>query len=657
MSKQIEVEVQGDHLDKVSKANALTAISELVWNAVDADATVVEITIDEGELGIDAIHVKDNGHGIDFKKADSYFRGLGGSWKGSKDTSPNGRFLHGKEGQGRFKAFSVGRVVEWNTRYKAEDDSVIGYKIKGLADNKKFFDLGDQVTTGVSATGTTVSIFEPLKEFSSLAQAKIVEHLTSTFAIYLSMYKVVSLSINGEKIDPDSLVTNSELIELPKVAYEGNEYGYELQIIEWKNLKKKQVQLCNQAGFPLLPLDKKIRGGAEFSYTAYLKSEHITELNRQGRLGLGGLEPSLKAPIEEATRRIKDYLMRRKIESSSHLIEKWKGEDVYPYKGLVSGHVEQAEKQMFDILALNINELMPEFDRASIQLKKLQFELLKQIVASQPTDLHSILIEVLNLSEDKQQEFAELLKDASLSAIISATKVVTDRLKFLAGLEEIVFNPELKSVLKERSQLHKILEENTWVFGEQFSLSVSDKSLTQVLKKHLESNDIDLTPDAPVKRLDGSIGIVDLMLTRNIARNHPTQREHLVVELKAPKVPIGQKEINQIESYAFAVEKDQRFTSLDTQWHFWLISNELTDYARMRLEDDRYENGILSSTKNRTIWIKTWGELINECKHRMEFIRQQLDMNVDSSDGLEFLRKHYGDYTKGLELKDEPQVA
>ncbi|MCR9981932.1 ATP-binding protein [Vibrio alginolyticus] len=657
MSKQIEVEVQGDHLDKVSKANALTAISELVWNAVDADATVVEIAIDDGELGIDAIHVKDNGHGIDFAKADMYFRGLGGSWKGSKGISPKGRFLHGKEGQGRFKSFSVGRVVEWNTRYKVQEDSVVGYCIKGLADNKKFFDLGELVDTGLATTGTTVSIYELLKEFSSLAQAKIVEHLTSTFAIYLSMYQEVSLSVNGEKIDPDSLVINSELIELPKVTYEGNNYSYELQIIEWKNSKKKQVQLCNQAGFPLLPIDKKIRGGAEFSFTAYLKSEHITELNRQGRLGLGDLEPSLKAPVEEAARQIKDYLMRRKVENSAHLIEKWKGEDVYPYKEVVSGHVEQAEKQMFDILAININELMPEFDRASLQLKKLQFGLLKQIVASQPTDLHAILIEVLNLSEDKQREFAELLKDASLSAIISATKIVTDRLKFLAGLEEIVFNPEIKSVLKERSQLHKILEENTWIFGEQFSLSVSDKSLTQVLRKHLESKRIDLIPDSPVKRLDESVGIVDLMLTRNIAKNHPTQREHLIVELKAPKVKIGQDELNQIKSYAYAVAEDERFSSLDTSWNFWLISTDLDSFTRRELKEDRQQKGLLYNAEGVKIWVKTWGEIINECKHRMEFIRQQLDLNVDSSDGLEFLRKHYGNYTKGIEVGNKPQVA
>ena len=454
------------------------------------------------------------------------------------------------------------------------------------------------------------------------------------------------LYIDGERIDPDSVISNTEVIELPKVFYEGKEFNYELQIIEWKIATKNQIQLCNKAGFPLLPLDKKVKGSGSVSFTAYLKSDHITELNRQGTLGLGELETSLKAPIEEATKHIKDYLIRRKIEQSSDQLAKWKNENVYPYKNDVTGHVEVAEKQMFDFLALNINELVPEFDKSTLQLKKLQLSLLKQIVSTQPSDLHTILTEVLSLSEQKQKDFAELLKDASLSAIISTTKVITDRLKFLAGIEEIIFNPELKKALKERSQLHKIIEDNTWIFGEQFSLSVSDQSLTQVLRKHLDNQGIEIVTDTPVKRLDDSVGIVDLMLTRNIARNHPTEREHLVVELKAPKVKIGQKEINQIESYAFAVADDERFNTIDTNWHFWIISNELDSYAKHRLSNEKLDRGILHSASGITIWVKTWGELINECKHRLDFIRQQLDINIDSSDGLEFLRKNYTELTE-----------
>lgn len=73
----------------------------------------------------------------------------------------------------------------------------------------------------------------------------------------------------------------------------------------------------------------------------------------------------------------------------------------------------------------------------------------------------------------KQKELANLLQETTLSAIITAAKTVADRLKFISALESIVFDPETKARLKERTQLHKILAENTWVFGEEYNLWVA----------------------------------------------------------------------------------------------------------------------------------------------------------------------------------------
>ncbi|MGB6861461.1 MAG: hypothetical protein WBE32_11065, partial [Pseudolabrys sp.] len=38
------------------------------------------------------------------------------------------RFLHGKEGKGRFKALALGRVVDWTVTYR-RDDETLQYKI------------------------------------------------------------------------------------------------------------------------------------------------------------------------------------------------------------------------------------------------------------------------------------------------------------------------------------------------------------------------------------------------------------------------------------------------------------------------------------------------------------------------------------------------
>ncbi|WP_293726365.1 hypothetical protein [Thiolapillus sp.] len=49
---------------------------------------------------------------------------------------------------------------------------------------------------------------------------------------------------------------------------------------------------------------------------------------------------------------------------------------------------------------------------------------------------------------------------------------------------------------------------------------------------------LDVVINDPVLRVDGRKGIVDLMLSRQIPRNHGNEREHLVVELKRPNVKI-----------------------------------------------------------------------------------------------------------------------
>jgi hypothetical protein len=140
-------------------------------------------------------------------------------------------------------------------------------------------------------------------------------------------------------------------------------------------------------------------------------------------------------------------------------------------------------------------------------------------------------------SQPVRQELAELLDHTTLAAIIETSKIVTDRLTFLRGLETLVFDADFKEKVRERTQLHRIVAENAWMFGEQYHLSVNDQSLTEVLKKHIAAQGREIEIDAPVTRADGSRGIVDLMFSCNLLRGMD-EREHLVVELKRPKVLI-----------------------------------------------------------------------------------------------------------------------
>lgn len=223
------------------------------------------------------------------------------------------------------------------------------------------------------------------------------------------------------------------------------------------------------------------------------------------------------------------------------------------------------------------------------------------------------------------------------------------------GLETLLFDPESKKLLKERSQLHRMLaENNTWVFGEQFNLTVDDQSLTEVLRKHRKLIGEDVAIDAPVKRIDGKAGIVDLMLSRSVPQSRANEREHLIVELKRPSVKVGADEITQVEKYAYTVADDERFRHLQTRWSFWVISNDLDAFAKVKTRQKDKPRGQLSQTDDGRIevWVKTWSEIIAECKARLRFVQEHLQTNISKEASLKYLQETYDKYLTGIEIDD-----
>ncbi len=302
------------------------------------------------------------------------------------------------------------------------------------------------------------------------------------------------------------------------------------------------------------------------------------------------------------------------------------------------------------MLALNVNHFLPSFQELDEKSKRLQLHLLRHAVQHAPADLSKILIEVLDLPVEKRQELAELLDRTTLAHIISASKIITDRLEFLQGLETLVFDAEFKHAVRERTQLHRIVAENAWIFGEQYHLSVDDQSLTEVLKKHIAARNREVEIDEPVKRADGRRGIVDLMFSRNIQLAGSENREHLVVELKRPDVKIDSDAAAQIESYAFAVADDERFRAVPAKWVFWAVSSDVDQIvARKVVQKDRARGILFQDEEQRiTIWVKTWSQIVNDCRSRLRFFAEKLNYAPDRDLSLAHLRTTYHRYLADL---------
>jgi hypothetical protein len=584
---------------------------------------------------------------------------LGGSWKKQKSITKKGRRLHGKEGQGRFRAFTLGNKIDWIITYE-KDHECFQFNIMG---HKLFLDefrISDEIKVSNAHPGVRVEITEVEKNFSIFETSTAITELLPIYAPYLASYNEVAIFINNERIVLDGQIKNRFDKALTAIIKddEGREHNFDLTIFEWNDVKVKELYYCDENGYPLEKYEKQIRRIGDYGFSAYLKSDYFSLLNSNGELSLIEMNDKIQDTMNETVKEIKQYFISRYLEDSKSIIQRWKDDQIYPYpKDKPETIIEDAERKVFDILALNINEYSVDFEESGNQQKKLQFQLLKEAIQTSPSNLSRIIQEVVNLPEDKIDDLCELLNNTSLASIISTSKLVEDRLKTINGLEEIVFDIELKKHLKERSQLHRILADNSWVFGDEFVLSVDDQSLTEVLRKHKEYIGESIIINEPVKRLDGSIGIVDLMLSRSIPQNRAENKEHLVVELKAPKVNIGQEELNQIKSYAFAVAKDERFLGLYTRWEFWILSDKYDDYVEMELNQGSYSDGVFYRSKNLPnmdiiIKVKTWSQVISECIHRYSFMKDQLSISINKEQGLEYLLKKYSEYLNDGEEKN-----
>jgi hypothetical protein len=655
----IEVQVKPDflrHLGSTKKPSL--AIAELIWNSLDADAANVRVHLKESALEIvEVLSVTDDGLGIPYSEAEAAFSNLGGSWKQQRRVTRNRkRPLHGKAGQGRFSVFSLGTSAKWDSRYK-DGNSFFQFDIAGSVKSIGKFHLSQVQPQAKATTGMSVTVHDIAPRVATALRAsEIAQELSDTFALYLMSYPDIRIHYGNTRLDPLSAVQSNDEYDLEPVALsDGTLISAKLQIIEWKTDKPRSFHLCDAAGLSLQQANPGIQAPG-FSFAAYLKAEYLRQLYDNDLLVLDEVHPDTIKLVTQARDKLRDHFRLKAAKGAAAVVEEWKREKIYPFKGPPRDLVEQAERQVFDVVALNVNDFHPDFQNSDLKSKEFLLRLLKEVLGDSPDAMRRILEEVFDLSKEKLNELAELVEQTSLAAIINASKVVTDRLKFLTGLDALVFDMTISKTVLERRHLQKILEEQTWIFGEEFNLTVPDRSLTEALREHYKLCDQDLEDDCDVLMPDGKKGILDLMLSRKIPQPDVDRLVHLVIELKRPSRKIDSKAVEQIKKYALAVAKDPRFRNLHTQWIFWVLSADMDEIVKEDCRQPNRPEGVLweNTELNIRVWARTWSELVQSCRKRLEFFRKELGgYSPDKEAGIAYLHKLHAKYLPD-ELDIEP---
>ena len=312
MSKRIYVQAQADHIESLFRGSPLSAVEELVWNALDANACEVRVDLVTNPLGaVEAVRVADNGTGIDARQADRLFGFLGGSWKRDFRGSEQ-RMLHGRHGRGRFKAFALGLDVEWRTTTRI-GDQLLSYKLSGTADKPGVFDLED--APAGSAPGTEVYVTNVRATVDSLLDAgETVQDLSARFALHLKSFPDIRIYFNGLPVTP--VIVQRRTTDYKLTVAGGAEA--KLEVIEWKRkfVGSGRLVFADPGGFRLHEQPAGVRSGVDASFTAYLVSPRFPVLAAENALVMDELNPEVRQYLDAARKVLKAHFIAMGEEKS-----------------------------------------------------------------------------------------------------------------------------------------------------------------------------------------------------------------------------------------------------------------------------------------------------------------------------------------------------
>lgn len=623
-------------------------IAEYIWNGFDANASVIYINYDSNEIGfINSFQIIDNGTGIKFEELEETFGNFNVSKK--MNSFSNTGFVKGKKGKGRFSFTSFCNKAIWKTTYESLDNKFLSYKLEINKENSQNYSTDDKVVSKVKETGTTLTLLD----FFSLTSDMLEEnsfgnYLANEFGwfLYLNKEQDYKIVINGTKLYYDDIIIDSEddVITIGDFEFKtsyiqwkeniGDKYFYYFLNKEKKESARKHTSFNNKA--------------IDFHHSVYIESDYfdvfrITKKDEPSVLEKNQTDGVFKALVtilnEKILEKEKHFIRNSQAEN---LIEKFNKSKILPLFKL--NDYEQLRKKDLENVIKDIYCVQPKIfqNLNSTQSKTLVGFLNLLLDTEQRDNILDILESVVNLSDEERETLAHTLKKTSLSNITSLIQYLENRYNVVAILKTLIY--KLESFTNERDHIQTVIENNYWLFGEEFHLVSADKNFEIVLNNYLEhlENNSDKKPDIEKINKDFKLKRPDIFISRKIDipdldNIDNTIEENIIVELKRPSVTIGKKQFSQIEDYLGYIVNEDRFNSQLRNWKFYLVGKSVDDYIKGLYENQKNKGKkfLVQSIKNYEIFALTWDDLFKIFENRHKQLIKRLEFKSSIIEELE----------------------
>jgi len=619
------------------------AIAEYIWNGFDANANLIEIKYKANELGlIEHLSITDNGTGISIETIDSTFGHFLDSQK-SQSFSSSG-FIKGKKGKGRYSFGLFCNSANWETTFEDKDGNFLSYNITILRNSLQKFKTSDKKASSNKKTGTKVEFIDIFDLFSQhLEELNFLEFLSSEFGWFLHLNEGFhAIQINGKPLVYESIIEDTEKknIEIGKYNFNcsyirwnrkiGDRYFYYFLNDKRKEVDRKHTSFNNKA--------------IDFHHSVYIQSEYFNEFEKiqteSAELGFkrkNQSDQTFKAVIKQLNKFLiqkeKEFIRESKAQD---LIAEYHSNNIFPkfkshqYDKIRLKDLENVIKEIYCIQPRIFQGLKTDSSKTLVGFLNLLLD------SEEREKVLEIISDIVTMSDEERTELAKVLRKTKFSKIIDISNLLIRRIDTVQVLKHLVF--DLEKFTNERDHIQKVIENNYWLFGEQYHLVSADKNFEVLLNNYLqmiENNkkvkNVIVDKKKKLKRPD--IFICQQLSNSNLADENI--EENIIVELKRPSVTIGKYQFSQIEDYLRIIIEEPRFNSQLRFWKFYLVGKDVDEFIKDKYDSQKNKGKIflVESVRNYEIYALKWDDLFqifnNKHKHlisKLEYRSELLDI-------------------------------
>jgi len=631
--------------------DTIKALRELINNSIQAKARTVNLNIEYNDELTDkspilCVEVIDDGVGVPYSEFDKRILEIGTTVKQKG------------HGIGRFSALQIGELMHIET--VSRDNSINQYSKTIFSldtadlDNAQFeeteFGVRYEYLDGDLNSYYKVRIEqlhqnkqEKVSKRNMIVEGFLKDNINQTlfenypFEIFNND---VTFKVNGESLKRDDFVIGDRVCKNTKyVDKNGNlhEMLFYFYNVRSKLNKVKVFFQIENSGVKSV--------ASEFTYSSdwytpdlgtwfiYIESS-ILDSDLFRNLDIESLgEQEIKNLKNHAKETINTFF-QAKNKRYTKFVNALESDKYYPYSNgyLPSSKLQEVLFKKAAYLIEDDHKLIKENNK----IRDFLYPLLDRAISS--GYIEEIFKKIMKLSDENLEKFHALLDKTDMEDVVHFASQVSEKLEFLDFLHELTYG-NIAKVLKERSQLHKIVEKSLWIFGESYSGNPklwSDKKIGNILEE-LRTKFLNYAPSEEDENLIDGVGLDDItdlfFLNEKVTDNG--DRGIMVVELKSPKCAISGKELSQIDKYAFALEQNAGLPSNKVKYKLVLISSRLAHYAKSKVKSarDKYDKPFLYDVKvdkDIEVYVMEWSELIELNKRKLGYLSSKLNIKDKS---------------------------